>query len=122
MLFMTDFVADYTMDMSGSSKTMDRLDEGAATALTMFIRSDSFSTVSYGLFGLLTAWGIKRNKAFAWSLGLLLALLMLAFGLFIAVDEMVWAGWCTICPSAMLYMIGGSVALVAVLAVRKDLT
>jgi hypothetical protein len=121
-LLMTEFVANYAFELFQSSTTMRSLDAGTVATISGFIRSSAISIIWFGIIGLLGAWGLKRKENFAWKLGVLWSILVLVTGLLIAGQEIFIANLSTICPDAIVHLIVGSIALVAILAVKKEFT
>ena len=121
MSMSTDIV-DYLWEMSGSSVTMESLDEEAAATLSFIWGGLCMNGVWFGIFGLFCAWGVKRKESFAWKLGVLWGVLLIANGIIIAVNELFVLGWSTVCSSVPLNLIVGAIALGSLFAVRKEFT
>jgi uncharacterized membrane protein len=114
------YAADYLLKMSGSSQTAGSLEGNASATFSFMIRWAFMCTVLFGIFGLFCAWGIKRKERFAWKLGILWGVLLIVFGIIIAVNELFILGWSTICPDVLVYLIAGVIALGSFLVVRKE--
>ena len=121
-LSMTEFVANYLLEMYHSPSTMKSLDEGTVASFNQFIRSTAIYTIWFGIIGLFCAWGLKRKENFAWKLGVLWSVLVIATGVLIAGQQIFIANWSTICPTAIVHLTVGSIALVAILAIKKEFT
>ena len=121
-LLMTEFVADYALEMAHSSSTMKSLDAGTVACFSSFIRSSAISIIWFGIIGLLCAWGLKRKENFAWKLSVLWSVLIIATGILTASQQLFIANLSTICPTAIVHLIVGPIALVAILAVKNEFT
>jgi hypothetical protein len=119
MSMSTDLV-DYLLEMSGSSVTVESLDEEAVAAFSFIWRGVCMNGIWLGIFGLFCAWGIKRKESFAWKLGVLWGVLLIAYGIIIAVNELFVLGWSTVCPGVLVNLIVGVIALGCLFAVRKE--
>ena len=119
-LFMTEFVANYALEMFHSPLTMKSLDAGTVATISGFIRSSAISIIWFGIIGLLGAWGLKRKEKFAWKLSFLWSVLVFATGILIAGQQLFIANLSTICPDAIVHLIVGSIALVAILVVKNE--
>jgi hypothetical protein len=112
----------YWLEMSGSSLTVEGLDEGAVTALSFVFGGGWMLSgwVYLGVFGLFCAWGVKRKEGFAWRLGVLWGVLLTAYGIILVVEELFVLGWSSVCPGVPVFLIVGVVGLGCLLAVRKE--
>ena len=122
MSMSTDRV-NYWLEMSGSSSTVETLDEGAVAAFSFIFGGGWMLSgwVYLGIFGLFCAWGVKKKESFAWKLGVLWGVLLTAYGIILAVNELFILGWpSTVCPGVPLFLIVGVIALGCLLAVRKE--
>ena len=111
----------YWLEMSGSSLTVESLDEGAVAALSFMFGGGWMLSgwVYLGVFGLFCAWGVKRKEGFAWRLGVLWGVLLIAYGIILVVQELFVLGWSTVCPGVPVFLIVGVVGLGCLLVVRK---
>ena len=114
--------AGYWLEMSGSSLTVESLDDGAVAALSFIFGGGWMLSgwIYLGIFGLFCAWGVKRKESFAWKLGVLWGVLLTAYGIILVVEELFVLGWSTVCPGVPVFLIVGVVALGSLLAVRKE--
>ncbi len=110
---------DYGLQMSASSVTLESLDQGAIGTVNFITSSMCLGGIWLGILGLFCAWGLKRKESFAWKLGLLWSLLVIADGAFRAVTELFVLGWSTVSPCVYPYILGGLILIVCLLAVRK---
>jgi len=111
---------DYGLQMSGSSVTMESLDEEAVGTFSFITRSMCMGGIWLGIIGLFCAWGLKRKESFAWKLNVVWGVLVTADGIFRAVDELFVIGWSTVSPCVYPYIIGGVIVIGCLLAVRKE--
>jgi len=114
-----DYVVDYLLKMSGSDLTTGTLEPEAATALRLATEGLLGGQVSFGAFGLVCAWGLKRRERFAWRLGVLWGALAIVHAITTATSEVLMAKWSTVCLSTIEFAILGVIALGCLLAVRK---
>jgi hypothetical protein len=120
LMSMPTDIVDYIFEMSGSSVTVESLDEEAVAVLSFIWGGVSMNEVWLGIFGLFSAWGVKRKESFAWKLGVLWGLLLIAYGIIIAMNELFVLGWSTVCSQSLQNLIVGVIALGSLFAVRKE--
>lgn len=113
---------DYWLEMSGSLSTVESLDEGAVAAFSFIFGGGWMLSgwVYLGIFGLFCAWGVKRKESFAWKLGVLWSVLLIAYAIILAMSELFVLGWSTVCAGVPIFLIVGVPALGCLLAVRKE--
>lgn len=76
--------------------------------------------ILFGILGLFCAWGLKKRASFAWKLGVFWSVMLVASGIIIAVNEIVVSGWITVCLLPVEFIGVGGIALVYLLAVKKE--
>lgn len=118
MSMSTDML-DHLLEMSGSSLTMESLDEEAVAAFSFIWGGLEWHGIAFGIFGLFCAWGVKRKESFAWKLGVLWGGLLIVYGIIVAVNELFVLRWSTVCSSVPLNLIVGAITLGCLFAVRK---
>lgn len=121
-VFVSTNRVDYWLEMSGSSSTVESLDEGAVAAFSFIFGGGWMLSgwVYLGIFGVFCAWGVKRKESFAWKLSVLWSVLLIAYAIILAMSELFVLGWSTVCAGVPIFLIVGVPALGCLLAVRKE--
>jgi uncharacterized membrane protein len=69
--------------------------------------------------GLFCAWGLKKRDRFAWNLGAVWGVILLAAGIALGLSEMTIGRWPSVCVVTILYTTVGVIALICLFIVKK---
>ena len=122
VFFMTisEITFDVTMENSGSSTTLEDLDEGDRGAIHFLVDRPFWDEIWFGILGLFCAWGLRKRVGFAWNLGVFWSVMLMAIGIIIALHEIIVLGWDIVCLLPINLFVVGGIALVCLLAIRKE--
>jgi hypothetical protein len=113
-------LVDYGLEMSGSLMNVESLDKGAVGTFSFITRSMCMGGIWLGIIGLFCAWGLKKKENFAWNLGILWGILVLADGVFRAVSELFIMRWSTPTVCVYPYVIGSLIVIGCLLVVKEE--
>ena len=116
----SEITFDVTMENTGSSLTWESLDERSTLAIGFLVGRPFWDEIGFGILGLFCAWGLKKRVRFAWNFGVFWSIMMMAIGILIAFNELVVLGWVTVCLLPVEFIVVGGIALVCLLAVKKE--
>jgi len=119
-MFLSEMIFDVTLERTGSSVTWESLDESGTLAVRFIIDRANWDEIWFGALGLFTAWGLKRKVSFAWNLGVFWSVMLIASGIIIAFNEIIVLGWDTVCLQTIDFLVVGGIALLCLLAVKKE--
>ncbi len=119
-LVYSEMTFDVTMENSGSSLTLQSLDENAQGGAHFSVHRTFFDEVWFGILGLFCAWGLKRRENYAWKLGVLWSVMLVTVGLVMAVYQVGVLGWATPCLHMMSLTLFGGIAMACLLRVKKE--
>ena len=119
-LSMIEYIMNISLELSGSSVTVESSDKGVVSFIRILLAGSLWHGIWFGIFGLFCAWGIRRKERFAWKLGVLWSVMLIAHGIIIAVNELFVARWPTTCTQVPEFIIVGVIALVCLLVIRKE--
>ena len=124
VFFMTfpDITFDISMEYPGSSLRWVDLDENSQTGIRFLILRPFWDEIIFGNFGLYCAWGLKKRERYAWNLGMVWGVMVLAAGIFLGLSELIIGKWLSVCVVTWLYCVIGAIALGYLLIIRKEFT
>jgi len=111
---------DISMEYPGSSSTWEALDESSKVGMRFLILRPFWDEIIFGILGLFCAWGLKKRDSFAWNLGVVWGVMMLAAGIALGLSELLIGKWPTVCVVTILYITIGVIALICLLSVKKE--
>ena len=117
-----DITFDISMEYPGSSLTWEDLDQNSQIGMRFLILRPFWDEILFGILGLYCAWGLKKRDIFAWKLGVVWGIMMLAAGIALGLSELFIGKWLSICLVTVLYCIIGVIALSCLLSVKKKFT
>ena len=121
-MILSKMIFNVTMKRTGSSLTWESLDERGKVAMRFIIDRTNWDELWFGILGLFCAWGLQSNLSFAWELGVFWSVMLIVSGIIIALNEIVVLGWKTVCLQTIDFLVVGGIALVCLLAVKKEFT
>jgi peptidoglycan/LPS O-acetylase OafA/YrhL len=115
-----DITFDISMEYPGSSLRWDDLDPTSQIGMRFLILRPFWDEIMFGILGLYCAWELKKREIFAWKLGVVWGVMMLAAGIALGLSELFIGKWPTVCLVTILYSIIGVIALCCLLSVKKE--
>lgn len=119
-LYFSEMAFDVTMEFSGSSLTLESLDEKGKGAAHFLVDRTFFDEVWFGILGLFCAWGLYKRESFAWKLGVFWSVMLITIGGVMSIMEVVFLGWNNPCLAAINFLVVGVIALASLLRVKKE--
>lgn len=110
---------DISMEYPGSALRWEDLDDASQIGMRFLIWRPFWDEIIFGLLGLFCAWGLKQRELFAWKLGVIWGVIMLAAGIALGLSELLVGKWTAICIVTGLYAGIGVIALGSLCLVRK---
>ena len=104
---------------AGSSFDLQDLDEAAYGFLTMAMVKPLWEEIWIGILGIFFALGLRRKLKYAWTLGIVWSIMMLANGIIQGGYEMFILNWSSPCIQTYIFLVLGIIALVSLLVARK---
>ena len=117
-----DITFDISMEYPGSSLRWVDLDENSQIGMRFLILRPFWDEIIFGFLGLYCARGLKKKVSFAWNLGVVWGVMMLAAGIALGLSELIIGKWLSVCVVTGLYCIIGVIALGYLFIVRKEFT
>lgn len=124
VFFMTfpDITFDISMEYPGSSLRWVDLDENSQTGMRFLILRPFWDEIIFGILGLYCAWGLRKRERYAWNLGMVWGVMVLAAGISLGLSELIIGKWLSVCVVTWLYSVIGAIALGYLLIIRKEFT
>ena len=111
---------DISMEYPGSSSTWEVLDESSKVGMRFLILRPFWDEIIFGILGLFCAWGLTKRDSFAWNLGVVWGVMMLAAGIALGLSELLIGKWPTVCAVTILYITIGVIALIGLFIVKEE--
>jgi len=115
-----DITFDISMEYPGSSLTWESLDEESKAGMYFLILRPFWDEILFGIFGLYCAWGLKKRESYAWNLGMVWSVMVLAAGIALGLSEIIIGKWLSVCVVTYLYCITGLIALSSLFILKKE--
>jgi hypothetical protein len=105
--------------LAGSSQLTEDFDKSALAFMNMSMLKPLWEEIWIGIFGLLIAFGLKRMKKYAWTLGIFWGIMMITNGAIQGGYEIFILGWSKVCLQTVIFLLLGMIALASLLIARK---
>jgi hypothetical protein len=105
--------------LAGSSQLTEDIDRSALEFMDMTMLKPLWEELWIGIFGLFIAFGLKRKKKYAWTLGIFWGIMMIANGAIQGGYEILILGWSKVCLQTYTFLLLGMIALVSLLFTRR---
>jgi len=105
--------------LARSPQLTEDFDERALAFMNMSMLKPLWEEIWIGVFGLLIAFGLKRMKKYAWTLGIFWAVMMITNGAIQGGYEVFVLGWSNVCLQTYVFLLPGLIALAGLLIGRK---
>jgi hypothetical protein len=110
---------DISMEYPGSSLTWESLDEASKAGMYFLIVRPFWDEILFGVFGLYSAWGLKKREGYAWNFSVFWGVMMLVAGISLGLSELFIGKWPTVCIVTILYTLFGVIALSCLFIVKN---
>jgi hypothetical protein len=115
-----DITFDISMEYPGSSLRWVDLDENSQIGMRFLILRPFWDEIIFGILGLYCAWGLKKRESYAWNLGIVWSVMVLAAGIALGLSEIIIGKWLSVCVVTYLYCITGLIALSSLFILKKE--
>lgn len=110
---------DISMEYPGSSLRWEALDESSKVGMRFLVLRPFWDEIIFGILGLFCAWGLKKRDRFAWNLGAVWGVILLAAGIALGLSEITIGRWPTVCVVTILYVTVGAIALICLFILKQ---
>ena len=114
-----DNIFPKALEIAGSSQATGEIEAKALGFINMSMLKPLWEGIWMGIFGLFIALGLKRKIKYAWTLGIIWGIMMIANAAIQGGYEVLILGWSGVCPQTFLFLILGLIALPSLLIARK---
>ncbi len=106
--------------LAGSSQLTEDLEKSALEFMDMSMLKPLWEEMWIGIFGLFIAFGLKRKKKYAWTLGIFWGIMMITNAAIQGGYEVFILGWSKVCLQTYMFLLPGMIALASLLIARKE--
>jgi len=115
-----DEILPTAFKLAGSSQLTEDLEKSALEFMNMSMLKPLWEEIWIGIFGLFIAFGLKRKKKYAWTLGFFWGIMMITNAAIQGGYEVLILGWSKVCLQTYMFLFPGIIALVSLLIIRKE--
>ena len=105
--------------LAGSSQLTEDIEEKALAFMNMSMLKPLWEEIWIGIFGLFIAFGLKKKKKYAWTLGIFWGIMMIANAAIQGGYEIFILGWSKVCLQTYIFLILGIIALASLLLISR---
>jgi len=106
--------------LAGSSQLTEDLEKRALEFMDMTMLKPLWEEIWIGIFGLFIAFGLKKKKKYAWTLGIFWGIMMITNAAIQGGYEIVILGWSKVCLQTYTFLLLGVIALASLKITRKE--
>ncbi len=106
--------------LAGSSQLTEDLEKSALEFMDMSMLKPLWEEMWIGIFGLFIAFGLKRKKKYAWTLGIFWGIMMITNAAIQGGYEVFILGWSKVCLQTYMFLLPGMIALASLLIAGKE--
>ena len=107
--------------LAGSSQLTKDIEKSALEFMNMTMLKPLWEEIWIGIFGLFIAFGLKKKKKHAWTLGIFWGIMMITNAVIQGGYEILVLGWSKVCLQTYLFLFPGIIILSSLLIARKSL-
>jgi hypothetical protein len=120
MMSRGDEILPTAFRLAGSSQSTEDIEKSALEFMNMTMLKPLWEGVWVGIFGLAFAFGLKEKKRYAWTLGILWGIMLIANAAIQGGYELLILGWSKVCLQTIMFLVPGVIALASLLIARKE--
>jgi hypothetical protein len=105
--------------LAGSPQLTEDIEKSALEFMNMTMVKPLWEEIWIGIFGLFIAFGLKRKKRYAWTLGIFWGIMMITNAAIQGGYELLILGWSKVCLQTYMFLFLGMIALASFLIARK---
>jgi hypothetical protein len=106
--------------LAGSSQLTEDIEKHALEFMNMTMIKPLWEEIWIGIFGLFIAFGLKKKKKYAWTLGIFWGIMMITNAAIQGGYEIFVLGWSKVCLQTYIFLLLGVIALVSLLMTKKE--
>jgi hypothetical protein len=106
--------------LAGSPQLTQDIETRALDFMHMTMLKPLWEGIWMGIFGLFIAFGLKKRKKYARTLGIFWGIMMITNGAIQGGYEILILGWSKVCLQTYVFLLLGIIALVSLLFTRKS--
>jgi hypothetical protein len=105
--------------LAGSPQLTQDIEKSALEFMNMTMLKPLWEEIWIGIFGLFIAFGLRRKKTYARTLGIFWGIMMITNGVIQGGYEILILGWSKVCLQTYVFLLLGVLALITLLFTRK---
>lgn len=122
MMSRGDEILPTAFELAGSSQLTEDIEKSALEFMNMTMLKPLWEELWIGVFGLLFAAGLKKRTRYAWTLGVVWAVMLISNALVQGGYELIVLGWPKVCLQTYMFLFPGLIALATLVAARRGFT
>lgn len=120
MISRGDEILPTAFKLAGSSQSTEDIEKSALEFMNMTMLKPLWESIWIGIFGLIFAFGLKEKKRYAWTLGVLWAIMLISNAGIQGGYELLILRWPKVCLQTIMFLVPGIIALASLLIARKE--
>ena len=108
--------------LAESPQLTEDIEKSALDFMNMTMVKPLWEEIWIGIFGLFIAFGLKRKKRYAWTLGIFWGIMMITNAAIQGGYEVLILGWSGACIQTYIFLALGIIAFVSLIISRKEFT
>jgi len=117
-----DEILPTAFKLAGSSQLTEDIEKSALGFMDMTMLKPLWEEIWIGIFGLFLAFGLKKKKKWAWTMGIFWGIMMITNAAIQGGYEVFILGWSKVCLQTYMFLLLGIIALTSLLITRKNFT
>lgn len=105
--------------LAGSPQLTENIEKSALEFMNMTMLKPLWEEIWIGIFGLFIAFGLKKKKKYAWTLGIFWGIMMITNAVIQGGYEILILGWSKVCLQTYLFLFPGIIVLFSLSIARK---
>ena len=108
--------------LADSPQLTEDIEQRALDFMNMTMLKPLWEGLWVGIFGVYIAFGLKKKKQYAWTLGVFWGIMMITNAAIQGGYEIFILGWSNACLQTYMILFPGLIALISLLIARKEFT
>jgi len=115
-----DEILPTAFKLAGSSQLTEDIEKSALEFMNMTMVKPLWEEIWIGVLGLFIAFGLKKKKRYAWTLGIFWGIMMITNAAIQGGYEIFMLGWSKVCLQTYLFLFPGIITLSSLLIANKE--
>lgn len=115
-----DEILPTAFKLAESSQSTEDIERNALAFMNMTMLKPLWEETWIAIFGLYIALGLKKRGRYAWTLGVLWAIMLITNAAIQGGYELLILGWSKVCLQTYVFLFPGIIALSSLLIARKE--